>query len=91
MGGSVESTPFTAQEDGQGEQELPGPAGLQPSSKQLGNSACFHGGLDRAMMPFTRHSRKSFWLWGMYSNEMYQLQQMDAQKLVLEKVVLFDS
>ena len=27
----------------------------------------------------------------MYSNEMYQLQQMDAQKLVLEKVVLFDS
>ena len=27
----------------------------------------------------------------MYSNEMYQLQQMDAQKLVLENVVLFDS
>ena len=27
----------------------------------------------------------------MYSNEMHQLQQMDAQKLVLEKVVLFDS
>ena len=27
----------------------------------------------------------------MYSNEMYQLQHIDAQKLVLEKVVLFDS
>ena len=86
------------QEDGQGEQELPGDLQgfrrpvrwnckcIHTNSRQLGNSDCAHAGLGpelRCPPPGTAENRIGCGEPVLYSNKMYQLQQMDAQKLVV--------